>query len=100
MPRSELFGRLFDEVGVPYRPRVIPLSVAKGIAEMAEVFSHCFTLGRAEPVLTRYAVDVISRQQILNISAARNELGYSPRVSVGQGLAKFGEWWAKQEQKS
>ena len=97
MLRSELFTRLFAEVGIPYSPRVIPLALAKAIARGAELCSHGFTAGRVEPVLTRYTVDVMSREQILDISAAREELGYVPRVTISEGLAKFGKWWRTKE---
>jgi nucleoside-diphosphate-sugar epimerase len=97
MPRSELFTRLFAEVGIPYSPRVIPLALAKAIARGTELCSHGFTAGRVEPVLTRYTVDVLSLEQILDISAAREELGYVPRVTIGEGLAKFGKWWRAKE---
>ena len=97
MLRSELFGRLFAEVGIPYRSKVIPLALAKVIARGAELCSHGFTAGRVEPVFTRYTVDVLSLEQILDISAAREGLGYVPRVTVGEGLAKFGKWWLAKE---
>ena len=97
MLRSELFGRLFAEVGIPYRPRVIPLALAKVIARGAEFCSHGFTAGQVEPALTRYTVDVLSREQILDISAAQKELGYVPRVTVDEGLEKFGKWWMAKE---
>lgn len=91
--RSDLFKKLFEEVGMEYRPRVIPEFVAKAAASILELGSHCFTGGRIEPVLTRYTVDVLSSGQVLDVSKARRELGYEPTVSVFTGLERFGSWW-------
>lgn len=93
IPRSELLAKLFKEVGMAFDPRIIPVPVAKALASLLELGSHAFTGGRAEPVLTRYTVDVLSSGQVLDVSRARQELGYQPRVSVRQGLELFGAWW-------
>ena len=46
-----------------------------------------------EPPLTRVAVSMLANSTTLDISAAKNELGYGPRVSVDEGFHKFIEWW-------
>ncbi len=50
-------------------------------------------LGRSErPPLTRYMVEIMSVDQRYPIAKARRELGYRPRVSLGQGLRAMDEW--------
>ena len=48
-----------------------------------------------EPPLTRYTVGVIANSTTLDISAARRDLGYHPRISVEEGFEKFIDWWKK-----
>jgi len=40
-----------------------------------------------EPLLTRYSVLILARIQTYDISIARRDLGYTPVVSVAEGLA-------------
>ncbi|MDC0302706.1 NAD-dependent epimerase/dehydratase family protein [bacterium] len=91
--RSELFTKLFEEVEMNFNPRIIPLTVAKALASLLELGSHGFTMGRVEPLLTRYTVDVLSSGQVLDVSRAQRELGYDPKISIHQGLEEFGSWW-------
>jgi nucleoside-diphosphate-sugar epimerase len=46
-----------------------------------------------EPVLTRYTVGVLSKGMTLDISAARRDLDYEPRVGMDEGMARFVAWW-------
>jgi nucleoside-diphosphate-sugar epimerase len=51
-----------------------------------------------EPLLTRYMVGVLAKSTTLDISAARRDLGYIPRVSVDEGFERFVYWWKNQNQ--
>jgi nucleoside-diphosphate-sugar epimerase len=55
--------------------------------------AHSLLPWRYEPFLTRYGVFVISQNATLDISAARRDLRYNPRVTVEEGFNKFIEWW-------
>ena len=52
--------------------------------------------GYPEPPLTRYAVNVLSSSFTLDISKARDKLGYRPRVSVADGLTRYLSWYQEQ----
>ena len=41
-----------------------------------------------EPLLTRYSAAILGRTQTYDISAARHDLGYTPRVSVAAGIER------------
>ena len=47
---------------------------------------------RSEPRLTRFLVHQVTTEHWFNISAAREELGYIPRVSQEEGLARLRAW--------
>ncbi len=41
-----------------------------------------------EPLLTRYTVAILARTQTYDIGAARRGLGYVPRITVAEGVAR------------
>jgi len=45
-------------------------------------------LTRREPLLTRYSVLILARTQTYDITAARRDLGYTPVVSVADGIER------------
>lgn len=86
----ELLSELAVDLGLEPPSRKISRPSAMVAAFVLETVSRI--TGR-EPVLSRYGVGVLSRTQTLDISAARRDLGFVPRVSVAEGLAKFRMWW-------
>jgi nucleoside-diphosphate-sugar epimerase len=91
MPLIELLAMLFRRLGLPMNGRPVPYGVAYALAAGLEAVAH-LTDGR-EPVLTRYTVGVLARSQTLDLTAAKRDLGYAPRVSVAEGLERFAAWW-------
>jgi nucleoside-diphosphate-sugar epimerase len=61
----------------------------------ATVLEALYTLipTHPEPPLTRISVSMMANSTTLDISAARNELGYQPKVSVDEGFDLFMKWW-------
>ncbi len=57
---------------------------------LASVLEGLFSVlpGRPEPPLTRYTLSTIAYSQTLDISRARTELGYVPRISLDDALAR------------
>ncbi len=48
---------------------------------------------KKEPPITRFAASEIATSHWFNISKAKNELGYVPKVSIEQGLERLREWY-------
>ena len=46
----------------------------------------------SEPPMSRFLAAQLSTSHWFDISAARNELGYQPRVSTAEGMRRLGEW--------
>jgi len=89
---KDVLAELFSALGIPLRTRVIPYPVAYGAAALMEV-SHRLLPVLGEPPLTRYSTTVLARNQTLDISLAREKLGYAPRIPLAEGLQRFAEWW-------
>lgn len=85
-----LLTALFENLGEPFHPKVVPYSLAYGIAWLWE------TLSQQEPPFTRYTLGVLAKSQTLNIQASREELGYFPRVSIREGIEHFAKWWKEE----
>jgi nucleoside-diphosphate-sugar epimerase len=62
-----------------------PLSMALGAARVME-WQAALT-GR-EPLLTRYSVQILARTQTYDITAAKRDLGYAPRISFEEGMRR------------
>ncbi|MBS0557612.1 MAG: NAD-dependent epimerase/dehydratase family protein [Proteobacteria bacterium] len=76
--------------GFPPETRRLPLGVAQFLARTLESTYGVLRIAR-EPPLTRFAVDVLSSALWFDISAARRDLGYSPRVNMAEGMARLAQ---------
>ena len=73
--------------GIPVRWRPMAWPVVRAIASLSEAV--CAALpGRPEPVVTAYGAGLFAFRQTLDISRARKELGWQPRVSFDEGLMR------------
>ncbi len=90
----EMIQKLCERLDLKYPTRRIAYPVADRIAGVME-FIYRHLPGQPEPPLTRYSAAMISVSTTLDISAARNDLGYKPRVSNEEGFEKFIDWWRK-----
>ncbi len=48
-----------------------------------------------EPQMTRFIADAVATAHWFDISAARNDLGYVPRISIEEGLLSLKKWLEK-----
>ena len=88
----EVIRLICDELYMP-RPRfTLPRAVAFYAAYALELAYGVVLkagINTPEPLLTRYAVNVLSTSQTLDCSAAQRDLGYAPVVSTEQGVREF-----------
>ncbi len=82
----EVIDRLADALAVPRPTARIGRRQALLVAGALESAYRVFAPHR-EPPLLRYGVDLLSIDMTLDITRARDELGYRPRVSMDEGLA-------------
>lgn len=91
----ELFTELASAFHLDLRMRRVPYSAIataacamEGLARLAPGW---------EPPLTRYSVGLLAYSQTLDLTRANRELGYTPRVSLREGLAHTAQWFLAQE---
>lgn len=97
MPVSELLARLFGTLDLKVRMVPLPRRLAVTLGALAEKVANILP-GQPEPRLSRYGVGVLGFSQTLDISAARQQLGYAPSISVADGIDRFACWWKSRAQ--
>jgi len=88
----QLIGDMLQELNLPFQPRKIPYPVAAAVAGMMETYSR-YISGK-EPVLTRYSVGIMAKDMTLDISLARQYLGYEPEQTAKEAVVEFANWYA------
>lgn len=89
-------------VGYPVREediKVIPLGVALVMGFVAEWAVWIASLGRRRSVLSRQTVRYACIHRTLRCDKAKRVLGYRPRVSMAEAIARTGEWFVGEEER-
>ncbi|MDR3410052.1 MAG: NAD(P)-dependent oxidoreductase [Formivibrio sp.] len=93
-------GRLFEQLAtafaLPYRPVRVPFRVGVSLAHLLEIAARLAP--GWEPPLTRYTVGAIAFSQTLDLSQAQQHLGYTPGVSVAEGIMRTADWFANHQE--
>jgi nucleoside-diphosphate-sugar epimerase len=90
---KKILDMLFELLGIHIKYKRIPKYLAMTIASLMEIIAKISLDQNKEPRFTRYSIGVLAVDQTLNIQLAKDLLGYSPKVSIEQGLATFATWW-------
>lgn len=92
----ETIDWILAQVGREFKPKKVPFWLVYGLTGTSEVVCK-YLLGNKEPTLTRYTAGLLAKSQTLDISKARMQLGYQPKVNMQDGLVRTLEWWKKQQ---
>lgn len=85
----ELLVQLIELTG--RTPRLRPMSRRAAWVAASALEAVCTAVpGRPEPPLTRYTLSTIAFSQTLDITRARDQLGYEPAVSLDEALERVG----------
>ncbi|WP_050462426.1 NAD-dependent epimerase/dehydratase family protein [Herbaspirillum autotrophicum] len=92
---AELFSRIATQFNLPvttaHRPYVVADLAARALELAAQLRPGW------EPPFTRYSLGAIAFSQTLDLQRARAVLGYQPRVSLADGMARTAQWWRLQK---
>jgi nucleoside-diphosphate-sugar epimerase len=87
--------RWIDEVlalaDLPPVEKSVSRATASRAGAMCEFVYRSLQL-KGEPPMSRFLAAQLSTSHWFDISAARNELGYQPRVSTAVGMRRLAEW--------
>lgn len=86
------YATLFaEQLGVKPPWINLPLSAAMTVARTMETAYGCLGL-RSRPLLTRHAVYLLARSQEFPIEKAASTFGYSPKISLEEGIRRSVSW--------
>lgn len=87
----EWLDALLAQVGLPPVQRSLPYGAARLVGTAMELAWSGLRLG-GEPRMTRFLASQLATSHWFDISAARRDLGYEPRVSNEEGTRRLVEW--------
>jgi nucleoside-diphosphate-sugar epimerase len=88
VPTWEFINRILRAAGVPPVTRTMPAWAAYGVGWCFEAWYGLFRI-RSEPPMTRFLASELATSHWFDISAARRDLGYEPKVSIEEGLRRL-----------
>ena len=77
---------ILERLGLPRVRRKMSYRTARTVGAVLEIAYTVLPL-RGEPRMTRFLADQLATSHYFDISKARRELGYEPRISTEEGLA-------------
>lgn len=87
---KDLINRIVRAGGLPPVERHVPVGVAVAVGGLLEVLFGMVG-AKNEPPMTRFVARQLSTEHWYDISAARRDLGYVPRVSTDEGMKRLAE---------
>lgn len=82
---------ILQAAGLEPVKKSISKNMAWSIGAVLELFYKIFNI-KQEPLMTRFTASELATAHWFNISAAKNDLGYQPKISTQDGLARLAEW--------
>ncbi len=87
---KEMLNRILEAGGLEPLTKQIPAGLAYGVGCILE---SVYTLLRikSEPLMTRFVAKQLTTSHYYDISQARRDFGYAPRVNLDQGMAMLSD---------
>jgi nucleoside-diphosphate-sugar epimerase len=94
-PASKITNAILGAAGLPPVTKRLPVGFAYAIATLGEAIYRLLRI-ESEPPVTRFVVQQMSAAHWYDISAVRRDLGYEPRISIEEGLAKLQSYFERE----
>lgn len=91
VPLWEMVNNILKTAGLAPVQRSISRNTAWMIGAVLEIFYKMFKIS-GEPRMTRFLADELSTAHWFDISAAKKDLGYAPKISIEEGLSRLERW--------
>jgi 2-alkyl-3-oxoalkanoate reductase len=88
LPISAFANRILHAAGIPPVTRRVPVGIAQLAGALFESAYRLLPL-KGEPQFTRFLVHQTSTPHWFDISAARRDLGYNPKVGLDEGMLRL-----------
>jgi nucleoside-diphosphate-sugar epimerase len=87
---------LFVRLGIAPVKKKIGFRSAYAVGTFLEGLHLWFSVEK-EPRMTRFLAEQLAKSHWFSIDKARRDLGYTPRVSTNEGLARVAEWFSNRQ---
>ena len=94
LPLWDMVNRILAAAGLPAETRCVSPALAYAAGTVCEAAWRTLRLS-GEPPMTRFVARELATAHWFDISAAKNELGYQPRVSIDEGLRLLQDWFVR-----
>ncbi len=91
-PVREIVNGLLQAAGEPRVEGSVPYGVAYAAGALCEALWHTLPL-KGEPPMTRFVAEQLATPHWYDLTAAKRDFGYEPRVTMAAGLARLADWW-------
>ncbi len=88
---SSLINGILAAGKLPPMQRSVSVGVARVVGRCLETAYRVFRIA-GEPVMTRFLAEELGTAHWFDISQAKRDLGYSPKVSIDEGLKRLSAW--------
>lgn len=85
MPQGEIIRKLLAAIGIDVTIRSVPPGLAKMAGAVCETIWQILKL-KSEPPVTRFSVEQLATAHWFDTSAALQDFGYEPKVTISEGL--------------
>jgi len=92
-PAREMINALLQAAGAPPIDRHLPFAAAYAIGAVCEAAWTALPL-QGEPPLTRFLAEQLATTHWYDMAPATRDFGYTPRVTIAQGLQRLAEAFA------
>jgi nucleoside-diphosphate-sugar epimerase len=94
LPLWEMVDRILAAAGLPPVTRSMPAGAALAAGIICEALWNILRLS-GEPPMTRFIAREMATAHWFDITAARRDLGYSPQISIDEGLKRLKDWLSR-----
>jgi len=94
IPVWDMINAILHAAGLEPISGKVPYRAAWTVGAVLEFFYRTFHLS-GEPKMTRFLADAVAKSHWFDISAAKQDLGYSPLISTEEGLQRLAAWLEK-----
>ena len=96
----EMVNALLKAAGCKPVKKAVPFSIAWLAGAVLELIYNTLRLS-GEPYITRFMAQAVSQSHWFDISAAKKDLGYKPKLTTAEGLRRLEDWLkSRQAQKA
>jgi nucleoside-diphosphate-sugar epimerase len=92
VPLWDMVNRILAAAGLPPEHRVVSPTLAYAAGTVCEAVWKVLSLS-GEPPMTRFVARELATAHWFDISAAKADLAYRPRISIDEGLRRLREWF-------